>query len=92
MENEPKDSMDVTPEMALADALKEMREDKYDVPGMKGPPSKAIVILLWDDDGMYYRRFYNAGMKCSEIIALLEIQKAMFVNWMTQEPKRDEDE
>lgn len=69
------DSLDITPEMMLRDALEEL-QTKF---GEK-PPTKALVIMLWDDGREYDTRFYNAGMKTSELIALVECQKRIFLD------------
>ena len=45
-------------------------------------PDKAIVILLWDSGGKYDTRFFQAGMKLSEAVALLEVQKARMTGLM----------
>lgn len=68
-ENE-KDSLEFTPEMMLADLLREIREGKY----KDDPPCKAVVLLLWDEpDGNYQTSFWNAGMSTSQLLALLAV-------------------
>jgi len=38
-------------------------------------PTKVLVILLDDRDGMYAARFVQSGMKMSECVALCEVMK-----------------
>lgn len=85
------DSLDITPELALQDALRDLREHHGKRP--EGMPDKALIVFLWDDNSAYGTRFYNAGMKSSECVALLEVMKARFVNMILDVPKgRDVDE
>jgi hypothetical protein len=72
------DSLDITPEGALQEALARIRE-----PGVK-PPDKALVLLLWDETGNYDVRFHNAGMKASEMITLCEVHKAHCLRFMNR--------
>lgn len=67
------DSLDVTPDMALCDAVRCIRSGRF-------KPSAAFVLLLDNEDGAYSTRFYNSGMKVSEIIALMEIEKARLMD------------
>lgn len=60
------DSMDITPEQALQDALKDITENTHPL----GRPTKLLIVALWDDEGHYHTRFYNSGMCCSEMAAL----------------------
>jgi hypothetical protein len=64
------DSLDITPERALTEALADCRKD---------PPDKAIIIKLWDEGGNYTTSFINAGMSASQVITLLEVMKARMV-------------
>lgn len=68
----PSDSMDATPEIALREGLADIERYRSEE---RGEPSKCLVLFLWDDDGRYDTRFINAGMKTSEMIALMEIVK-----------------
>jgi len=72
-EYEP-DSMDVTAEMALRDALEDWKDNM---------PPKMMIIGLWDEpEGHYHPRSKNVGMRISEIVALLEYIKHDFLNDM----------
>lgn len=85
--SEPIDSLDVTPSRVLEDALRNVSNDPE-------PANKALVILLKDEpDGEYLTQFYNAGMKCSEIVALLEVMKLRVLRQMVphERPSRDDD-
>lgn len=68
----PEDSYDATPAMALADAQRDLGLYRR---GPRGEPDKCLVLFLWTNEYQYTTRFTNAGMTCSEMIALLEIQK-----------------
>ena len=67
------DSLDVTPEMACRDALARIQEQQ---------PSKAFIVLLWDDDGKFDTGFHNAGLSLSQAVALLEVQKLRLIQLM----------
>lgn len=69
------DSLDVTPEMALIDALKDVQHKYKD-----DPPDKLVIIALWQGGENYDTSFWNSGMCISEIIGLLEIQKMKLFN------------
>lgn len=45
-------------------------------------PDNLLVIALWNRDGNYDTKFWNVGMKVSEMIALLEIQKQKLIKYM----------
>ncbi len=68
------DSLDITPENALLEALELARTQK---------PDKCLVLMLWDSDGNYDTKFINAGMKTSECVALLAVNQQKFVNLMS---------
>ena len=69
------DSMDWTHEMMLAEVSKVLeRCDKR--------PDRMMVIALWDDGGRFDTRFWNVGMNASQMIALLEVQKARLLELM----------
>lgn len=62
------DSYDWTPEMIAQQAVKRCQAED--------PPSKALVILLWDEkESQYDTGFFNSGMKLSEVVALIEYVK-----------------
>lgn len=68
------DAKFVSPEMALNDALGDI--------GKRGAfeKGKKILILALDDtSGSYSISFVQAGMKSSEMVALCEISKAIFL-------------
>ncbi len=67
------DAMSWTPEQMLATARNRAAEG-----GECEHVKKAIVIFLDDNDG-YNSSFNQSGMKCSEIIALLEVVKNEFI-------------
>lgn len=73
MNDQLQNSMDWTPATALQDCMRECVSDN--------PPDKILVIALWDEK-KYDTRFWNVGMKVSEMVALLEIQKATFFRLM----------
>lgn len=74
------DAADFTPGRMLTDVEKRIETEFSD-----NPPSKAIVVLLWDDDDGYRTQFYNAGLKCSEALALLEVEKQKFLKMLCGE-------
>ena len=45
-------------------------------------PDCMMVIALWNDDKKYDTRFWNVGLSVSEMIALLEVQKARLLELM----------
>lgn len=65
-DSDPTDSLDFTPEMATQGALRELSGKWKD-----NPPSKALLIYLWDDDANYGTSFFNAGLTTSQCVALL---------------------
>jgi len=69
-----KDNADlISPEMCLVSEMQDVRKD---------PPDKLIVLKLWESDGDYRTAFAQSGMKCSEMIALLEIMKRRIITMM----------
>ena len=78
MNAEYQDSMDWTPEAALDDAKKSFADGNA--------PDCLMIIALWNKDG-YDTRFWNCGMKCSEMVALLEIEKAKILNIIKPTPR-----
>jgi hypothetical protein len=67
------DSLDITPENALIDALESARAER---------PDKCLILFLWDDGGRYDTRFFNAGMSSSQCVALLALNQAKFERLM----------
>jgi len=63
----------ISPEMCLISELQDVR---------KGPPDKLIVLKLWDSDNRYLTGFSQSGMRCSEMIALLEVMKRRIITIM----------
>lgn len=47
---------------------------------------KGLFISLDDADGLYHTRFCTSGLKCSEVVALLEYIKDDFIKIMKEEP------
>jgi len=45
-------------------------------------PTKALVLFLDDDDGSYDVHFVQAGMSCSQMLALVEVAKQIFLQDM----------
>ncbi len=45
-------------------------------------PDRLMVIALWNEDHKYDTRFWNVGLSVSEMIALLEVQKARLLELM----------
>jgi hypothetical protein len=66
-----------SPEGALKDAL----EDIGNCGAFKNG-KKLVIICLDDTDGNYDTTWIQAGMKFSEIVALLEIAKRKFITEM----------
>jgi len=62
------DGKAMQPIEALHEALSDIEKDLVQ-------PSKLVVVMLEDHDGQYTTRFVQAGMKMSELVALLEIAK-----------------
>lgn len=65
-------SMSVSVEMLLRDAIKDTS------PGGKLENSKKVLILTLNDDDQFTVNYFNAGMKASECVALLDIAKNIF--------------
>lgn len=78
------DSLDVTPQMALEHCYRESVGEK--------PPDKLIVLMLWDEEDKYVFDFANAGMYSSQVICLLEVVKAYFVESLLPDKKEKDDE
>ncbi len=69
---EPDDNLDVTPQACLENALLMCKEEE---------PDKAIVILLYEEDGRVYKpRILSAGLSMPDAVALLEIAKQGVLN------------
>lgn len=60
------DSMDITPEMSLREALGRARTEQ---------PNASLTIFLWNEGAEYNTAFYNAGMSTSQMVSLLEVIK-----------------
>ncbi len=72
----------MTPERALEEALARVRTDA------DGPPSKALILLLWDDKPhQYWTAFYNAGMSTSEMVSLCEVHKQRCLSRLCPPPR-----
>lgn len=73
---------DVAPTDILEEALRDIREGILTI-----KPTKALIILLDNSGTTYDTRFYQAGMKASELIALIEYQKQVFFDMMRGKPE-----
>lgn len=60
---------------ALDDVLKRVIDGKEKA-------NKVLILLLNDEGDNYHTGFYQAGMRCSEMIALAEASKLMFFEEM----------
>jgi hypothetical protein len=65
----------ITPEMMLEDAKKDILNGDI-------KPNKAIFIYLDTEEDGYDIGWYNANMSCSEILALIEVAKTLFLKEM----------
>jgi len=52
------------------------------IESLPGYYNKAVLILLNDDEGEYDVRFYQSGMRMSEILALLRVSEQIFLGEM----------
>lgn len=66
------DNRFITPMNTLCDAMDDIASEKK-------KPTKLIVLMLDDADGKYDMSFYASNLKASEVVALFEIQKDVFV-------------
>jgi hypothetical protein len=48
-------------------------------------PDCILVIALWNADQIYDTRFWNVGLKVTEMIALLDVQKDILLDVMRRE-------
>ena len=71
------DSMDWT----IPQVLKEVQDISADQTSVDYPDC-LLVIALWNSSDNYDTKFWNVGMKVSEMIALLEIQKQKLIKYM----------
>ena len=69
------DSMDWTPKNVLQESLRVCDEDE---------PDACVVLMLWNNEGNYDTKFIQSGMKLSEIISLMEVQKHKIIAMMTK--------
>jgi len=69
------DSMDWTHEQAMDDVRKVYADAET-------APDCLMIIALWNADGNFDTRFWNVGMKASEMIALLEVMKNRLLRYM----------
>jgi len=66
-----------TPEQMLEYSLNEVRSG-----GGREEANKALVLFLTTTDGVYDVGCNQAGMSCSEMLALLEVAKAILLKDM----------
>lgn len=81
------DAMDYTPQRLLEEALRDFNKESKDAAlplPFDRPPDKLLIIGLWDDGGEYTTRFYNAGMKMSECMALCAFMQQRFYEIITE--------
>lgn len=81
-EDQVHDSLDVTPQMALRRATRRMEKWEQEE---DGPPSKCLLIFLWDDEDKYTTAFENAGLSTSQSISLIEVMKYRMLKTMEPE-------
>lgn len=62
--------------MKPTDALEECRKD---LESGETTANKLIIISLDDRDGSYQTSFWQAGMSCSQMVALLEVMKHVII-------------
>lgn len=67
MSIDPVSSMDWTHEQVLQEVAKLCLSDDR--------PDCLYVIALWNEKGRFDSQFWNVGLSCSQVIALLEVQK-----------------
>lgn len=72
-------SMDWT----IPQALAEVQNLTSDSASSEGPDC-LLVIALWNSNGNFDTRFWNVGMRVSEMIALLEVQKQRLIKCMEE--------
>lgn len=69
-------SMDWTHEQAIEELKKLCAVDR---------PDCIMIIALWNEGSRFDTRFLNVGMKVSEMVALLEVQKHKLLSMMERE-------
>lgn len=74
------DSLDVTPEQALCDAVRAIRSGRLD------SPDKCLILML-KDDGEYATSFYNSGFSNSGAVGFLEVMKHDFLKLLNGQDK-----
>jgi len=73
------DSMDWT----IQQVLEEVQSISVDQTSRECPDC-LLVIALWNSSGNFDTKFWNVGMKVSEMIALLEVQKQKLIRYMEE--------
>ena len=81
------DSMDWT----IPQVLKQVQSISADQTS-KDCPDCLMVIALWNASGHFDTKFWNVGMKVSEMIALLEVQKQKLIKYMEDDNGREQDQ
>lgn len=62
---------------------KEMMLDAVaDIDAGKIAPTRAMVIVLNDQDGTYQLNWYASGARCSDMISMCEVTKALLLTQM----------
>jgi hypothetical protein len=78
-----KNSMDWSTKQVLEEAMDDCKKDD---------PDALMVIFLWNQKGKYNSRFLQCGMRVSEMIALLEVQKDRLLKLMEEGVKEENHE
>jgi hypothetical protein len=73
-----------SPEDCLKDCLNDVG-----VAGALENGKKVLVLALDESDGNYGVSWYQAGMTCSQMIALCEVAKTIFLTDMNYIPRGD---
>lgn len=73
----------IAPEKSTSYSVEDMLEEELkDVKSGGRKATKAVVIYLDDRNSMFDVNYGNAGLSCSQIIALLEVMKAKMLTEM----------
>jgi hypothetical protein len=73
-------SMDWTIQQALAE-VQSISADQTS----EDCPDCLMIVALWNSRGRFDTKFWNVGMKVSEMIALLEVQKQKLIKYMEED-------
>jgi len=70
---------DVKNDCRLISPADTLRDALHDIENGEKKPNKLMVLMLDDTNGKYDASFYCSNLKASEVIALFEIEKDIFV-------------